>query len=123
MGIPQPPDSAATALDRYMCFAAKQSKGEPKLTRGLQVTLSGEFGSRTYTAKRPTTLCVTTAPTGIGPKHAHVQLLCYQVKALKGTPPFTPRLQLGVADEFGTSILDARTEAQLCLPGIIMPAS
>ena len=72
-------------VDRFDCYKAKLSKGQPKLPKTLEVTIADQRMSapKRYAVKKVTRLCVPTTVFGTPTRHAE-HLVCYQVKQTKG---------------------------------------
>ncbi len=79
------PDFDTHEVDRFACYKAKISKGQPKLPKTHEVTIADERTGtpKRYAVKKVTRLCVPTSVFGTAPKHAE-HLVCYQVKPTKG---------------------------------------
>ncbi len=58
---------------------------------------------------------------GNGRSTPHPNLLCYQAKPVKGQPKFVPATALGLVDDFGSHVLDAAADGELCLPATVTP--
>lgn len=83
--MPPAPVPAAHEVDHYACYAAKISKGAPKLAKRVEVTIGDQLTdpARRYLVKKPTSLCVPVEKNGEAVKHPTDHLVCYQVKAAK----------------------------------------
>jgi hypothetical protein len=80
-----PPQVVPTDVDRYACYPAKLAKGQPKLAKTLELTLTDGFSGapKRVTVKKLTRLCVPTGVDGGAAKHAE-HLLCFSATATKG---------------------------------------
>ncbi len=96
----QLPTQALAAGDHYMCYTAKLSKGQPKLTAG-SVSLKDQLGGpQTYDVKKIVTICNPAATNGAAPQSPLVHQLGLQIKAQTGAPKFVKSDHLTI-DELG----------------------
>lgn len=80
-----PPPLSANEVDNYECYATKISKGQPRFSNMLQVTVADQFTAvpKRFAVIKPTRLCAPVDKSGAGTKHGD-NLVCYQVKPTKG---------------------------------------
>lgn len=79
------PHLSVNEVDRFLCYAAKLAKGQPKLPKDLQITVADAFTTppKRLTVKKVVRLCT---PVGVdgGPTKHDARLLCVQVAPTKG---------------------------------------
>ncbi len=123
LALPAASGGPAPAADDLTCWKVKTSKGSSPFPHDVQVTTGSAFTSpsKTFALKKPRRLCVATDRDGNGRSTPHPNLLCYQAKPAKGQPKHVPAQALGLADDFGSHVLDAAADDELCLPATIAP--
>ena len=123
LALPAAAGGPAPAADDLTCWKVKTSKGSSPFPHDVQVTTGSAFTSpsKTFALKKPRRLCVATDRDGNGRSTPHPNLLCYQAKPAKGQPKHVPAPALGLADDFGSHVLDAAADDELCLPATIAP--
>jgi YVTN family beta-propeller protein len=116
-GTPVPPDPASHQLDTHACYGVKPSRGAAKPPRGLTRTLAGQFtgGARTFALKKPRLLCPSASVGGAATRFPGRDLLCWQVKAVKGQAKPPRARGVGLASNLGAATLDVGAEQLLCL--------
>lgn len=79
------PSLSVSEVDRFLCYAAKLSKGQPKLPKDLQLTVADGFTAppKRVTLKKLARLCTPVGADG-GPTKHDARLLCFQVASTKG---------------------------------------
>lgn len=79
------PALTTNEVDRFACYPAALAKGQPKLAKGLQLTVADQFTAppKRVTVKKLVRLCVPVGVDGGATKHDD-HLLCFQVAATKG---------------------------------------
>ena len=118
LALPASSGGPAPATDDLTCWKVKLSKGATPFPKTVQVTTGSAFTSppKTFALKKPVHLCVATDRDGNGRSTPHPNLLCYQAKPVKGQPKFVPATAVGLVDDFGSHVLDAAADDELCLP-------
>ncbi|MCC6763235.1 MAG: hypothetical protein IT293_01110 [Deltaproteobacteria bacterium] len=79
------PSLSVSEVDRFLCYAAKLAKGQPKLSKILQLTVADGFTAppKRVTLKKIVRLCTPVGANG-GPAKHDARLLCFQVARTKG---------------------------------------
>lgn len=79
------PSLSVNEVDRFLCYAAKLAKGQPKLSKTLELTVADGFTSppKRVTVKKLVRLCTPVGVGGGATKH-DARLLCFQVAQTKG---------------------------------------
>ena len=116
-----PPAPIDPVTDHFTCYKVKTSKGRPKFVPFTGISLVDQFGSSTVIVKKVTRLCLATDKLNEEPgAESHSEhLVCYQVKAMTGTAPFTPQSPVYLHNQFGPETLDAVKRVELCLPSFL----
>lgn len=108
------PLGAASGLDHFKCYSAKDLK-DPKFS-SVSVTLTDQFGVNdgSFEAIKPLQLCVPADKNTEGIEHPDDLLTCYKIKGPKLDKSERPRVEL--TDQFGTLQLEALRPYSLCVP-------
>src|SRR5262249_13362220 len=116
--LPAAGSPPAPTRDDLTSWKVKASQGAAPFPRGVQGTTGSglTMPPKTFALKKPTHLCVATDRDGNGRSTPHPNLLCYQAKPAKGQPRHVPAASLALADDFGSHVLDAVADGELCLP-------
>jgi len=116
-----PPAAPMTfATDHFQCYQIKMAPHVPKFVPVPGVTLQDQFQGMTVTATKPRYLCYPADVDGddvSAPTHS-ARLMCYQIKA-SPKPIAVP--DVGLNDEFGPQLVDAKKPAILCVPATTEP--
>jgi cysteine-rich repeat protein len=110
--LPTPPDP-----DHFQCYKVARASGAPRFVPRLDVPLADRFQTVRVEVRKPLRLCMPVSSNGndpSAPKHAGV-LLCYQVKAVKGSPTFAPVSPIFVNDQLGQRTAKVARLRELCL--------
>jgi hypothetical protein len=119
---PDAPANDDHDLDTYTCYDVKQSRGTPRLPRGLSISIADQFtpdASREYDIRRARQLCVPTQVAQEGIKHSTEGLMCYRVHRARTSPKPEAARGLHLRDAFGAQTVDTVREDVLCLPSIV----
>ena len=116
-----PPAPSSPVTDHFTCYKVKTAKGRPKFVPFTNVALQDQFGSRNVIAKKVTRLCMPTNKLNEEPgAETHSQhLVCYQIKAMSGSPMFTKVSPVYLNNQFGPDTLDAIKPREICLPSFL----
>jgi hypothetical protein len=86
------------------------------------VSLVDQFGSMMLDVKRPLRLCTAVDKRGEGILDPDANLVCYVVKASKGSPIFRGiDGPVFVANQFGSDTLEVNHLRELCIPSVVNP--
>jgi hypothetical protein len=115
-----PPTPDPGQIDFFQCYTVKASKGAPGFPKGVQAAVAEQFETeRTLDLKKPKRVCLAVGGAGLPLAQPLARLLCYPVKAAKGSPKHTRRSGVFVANELATHQIDSVKEEQLCVPATV----
>ncbi len=112
---PLAPELSSHFLDHYKCYQVRDSRGFPRMPRGIQAQVSDAFENRRYDLKRAMRLCLPGDQDGLGIKHPEKAILCYQAKKASGETHHTRQVGLHSADAIATLQQDTKKEESLCV--------
>ena len=99
--------------DHYICYSANTVQKWPK---GVQAEVDDAFEDRHYNLIKPSRLCLAAGFGGEPSTNPDAQLMCYQVKAAKGSPSHQRVVdRIHTHDVFGELKLDTKGEKELCV--------
>lgn len=105
------------SVDHFLCYAVRHAR-----TRVPGVSVVDQFGSLTVDVKRPSRLCTAVDKRGEGVTDPSASLLCYEVRAAAGEPPFHgPPGPVYVDNQFGLDTLLVTRPTELCVPSELNP--
>jgi hypothetical protein len=114
--IGPPAPLAPAAIDHYQCYAV----GSAGKLRVDDLAVVDQFGSKTLDIKRPARLCVAADKRSEGILDPSAALMCYEVRASSGTPPFRgPNGPVYIANQFGADTLLVTRTTELCVPSTV----
>jgi hypothetical protein len=106
--------------DHFECYTVRVAAGE-KFTPILRVPLEDRFETIQVDVRKPTRLCkpanVNDADPGAPNHPAH--LMCYAIKASRGSPKFVKTVPVFVNDEFGEHTFSLSSIQELCVPSTV----
>jgi len=103
-------------LDPFLCYAAKTSKGTPKLVPVPGLALADDFESGAADVKKLRRLC---APADLDGTPAHtpaIHLVSYLTKPAKGAPKHQKRTGIAATTALGTLTFDTKKAELLLVP-------
>lgn len=108
--------AAASSLDDFKCYKAKDLKA-PKFEKTSLDSLVDQFGTETdVLVKRPFLLCNPASKNGQGIANPADHLVCYRTKPNK----LEPRPQVQVVNQLGTVRLEVSKSLLVCVPSTKM---
>ncbi len=122
--VRQPPMPTTPAVDHFQCYAVRTSSRTPKFAPVLGLTtIQDQFETVTVDVTKPTRLCVpVNVEDGEPGAETHAALLmCYKIKAVVGSPPFSPVAPVYVTDELASASLAVLKPKELCVPSELNP--
>jgi hypothetical protein len=105
-------------VDPFHCRKVKRAKGADPFPKGVDLTVSDAFGSRSLLLKKPVAVCVPTDKNEEGIERPDAGLLC-----LKAKP--SPRTKVEGAqwsNQLAEATSDLAKEVELCLPASVTVA-
>lgn len=119
-GMPAPP--VPPDPDHFQCYKVRISSGTPRFAPVLNLPVEDQFEAIAVDVKKPRRLCVPANKSGEDPgAPAHPgHLLCYQVKAVAGSPKFPGVTPVFVQNQFGPHTLSVSKLRELCVPSQVM---
>ncbi len=111
----QPPSGPApnpSGIDHYQCYKVRHSKGTPPFV-AQPVTIQDQFGTVSFTLKKPLRLCAPVNKNGERPgaDNRPSHLLCYKTSVV----PFG-QVQVYLNDQFGPSTKELIRRQEFCTP-------
>ncbi len=103
------------ALDDFLCYATKLTRGGPRFTPALGVRLNDTLGSTRFNVRKPTRLCAPADKDGNGIVDPIANLERYTLQRMRGTPRYA-RSTRRVVTALGTLSLDTIRPDQLLVP-------
>jgi hypothetical protein len=103
------------ALDDFLCYATKLTRGGPRFTPALAVRLNDTLGSTRFNVRKPTRLCAPADKDGNGIVDPIANLERYTLQRMRGTPRYA-RSTRRVVTALGTLSLDTIRPDQLLVP-------
>jgi len=105
-------------LDHFKCYKVKIKPGTAKFEK-RDVQVVDQFNQPALLeVDKPERLCNPVDKNGEGIANPDGHLLCYKVKRVKPGPKFNDVKGIHINNQFGALQLDAKKEAELCLPSI-----
>jgi hypothetical protein len=110
--LPEPPTP-----DPFQCYKVASARGATRFGAIFDVPLADQFQTLNVDVKKPAGLCLPVNMDGEdpgAPGHTSV-LLCYAVKAAKGSPRLAPVSPLFATDRFGEHTMRLTKLKELCV--------
>ena len=122
--IGHPPVPVNPALDHFVCYTVRVTRGTAKFAPILgMTTITDQLGTLTVDVTKPTMLCAPTDMNNTAPgAEAHTEhLMCYKVRAVRGAPKFTKVTPVFATDHLGVETLDVISRQEICVPSLKNP--
>jgi len=108
-------------VNHFKCYDAKESKGTDKFEKQPVTVYDPNFViTQDFEVKKPKMLCVPVDKNGEGFVAEENNLMCYDVKKMKGDPKFEKR-NVFTNNQFGPEELKVEKQEELCVPSTILP--
>jgi ELWxxDGT repeat protein len=117
---PSPPDPQQHDVDHYACYRARVAPGSDR-PRSRFLALGDQFThpAGQYLVGSPRHLCVPVDKRGEGIKNTARHLVCYRARSVSSNAPM--RIDVPVANQFGSERLNVEHAEELCLPSTEVP--
>ncbi len=102
--------------DHFLCYTVATTKGTPKFTPKLNLSLVDQFESKTFDAVKPLHLCNPADKNSGGIQEEDTHLKSYKLKPIKDAPKHVPQTGVRVLNQFGEIFVDTIKPELLLVP-------